>query len=428
MIGTLLKVDKLKQSNYVKSIFTLSAGTLLAQAVGVLIAPIITRLYTAEQLGIYTLVLTIVSIFSPIINGRYDMSIVTANNEKEANAVTVVAITLGIFLTLVVCIGVLVCVLYKPSMFYNMRHVIWWVFPILAVSGLTNVFTSYNNRHRQYKLISSVSVIRAIAQAVGQIVVGILKLGVGGLLLTQFISSCLGVRKQARYAMNNFKQLLSIKRSDKLYILKKYKNQLVYSTPALLLNSLSYSILNYIINELYGVKEVGYYSLSFRMLGLPIALISANVARAFFEKATSERREKGNFYNSYKQTLKILSIVSLPIFTFLIIFSEKLFEIIFGTGWGRAGLFVAILSPMFAIRFIVTALSLSLVIGDKQKYEASIQSVFLVISLTTYIISKKYNMSIEYFLFILSGLFFANYLFMLLITLKVSKEQVNISQ
>ncbi len=71
------------KSSYIKSIIQLATETLIAQIITIVVAPITTRLYTPEEIGVYTLIISIISIFGPIINGRYDFSIVYAKNEED---------------------------------------------------------------------------------------------------------------------------------------------------------------------------------------------------------------------------------------------------------------------------------------------------------------------------------------------------------
>lgn len=400
----------------------LSMGTMISQLFLVLITPIVTRIYKPEELGAFTLIITIVTIFSSVINGRYDISIVSANNENEADAIAVVGILNSIVISFIICCGLSIYNIFYPETFSSIGGWVYITILMLLIIGFTNILTSFNNRYKQYKLMASVNIIRSNSQAITQIVFGLLNFGVLGLIFSQLLSLILAIKKQLNHIKSDINRFKTIKFSIVLDAFIKYKNQLIYSTPALLINSLSYSILIFFISALYGVKEVGYYSISFRMLGMPLSLVSANVAKVFFEKASVEKKETGNFYNTFKKTSLLLLVISLPFFGLLMIISEPLFELVFGFGWGRAGLFVAILSPMFAIRFIVSPLSLSLVIAKKQRVELLLQVGFLIEALCAFFISKVMGLELEYFLLIISGLFMVNYFLMYLVMLKASKE------
>lgn len=418
-----LRKDGLKK--YFGDVCTLACGTLLAQLIVVAISPIVTRIYRPEQLGAYTIILTVVGVLGPIINGRYDLTIVTARDERDADILTVSAILISLVFS--AAVGIVFLALYTPlqKIFGNMG---WWIFitiPLLVISGVTNTLTSYNNRHKQYKLIASVSIIRSSIQAAGQIVFGFLSFGTSGLLVSQVVSSICGLKRQASFAFGNLKRFTTIKKKEIGQVLKDNLNQPLYSTPALLLNTLSYSLINFFISSLYGIRELGFYSLAFRMLVLPVQLVSLNVAQVFFERASEESRVKGNCFNSFRDTSVLLAILTTPVFCLIFLVSEKVFGIIFGAEWARAGTFVALLTPMFAIRFVVTSLTLVLTVNGKQKVEFIWQSVFPILSCFIYVAAKKSLFTIERFLILISIAYAINYLCIFAYINYISRQNVD---
>ena len=415
-------VNRIKTSSYLKNLVALSMSTVIAQLIVVSISPVLTRIYKPEELGAFTIIVTIVGMFTPIINGRYDVSIVAAEKDEEANEVAVAGIFVSLIVSLFVGAGIWIYNYLNPGYFEAIGLWVYLSIPILVIVGINNILNSYNNRFQQYNLMASVTVVKSVSQAILQVIFGLSKFGVGGLIISQFISLFFGLKRQARYLLQNRDHFRKIKLNNVWKVIKKYRNQPIYAAPALFLNSLSYSILVFLINELYGIKEVGYYSIAYSVLGMPIALISANVSRVFFERAIAERKEKGNFYSIFKKTTILLGIVSFPFFVALFFMSQFLFEFIFGEGWGRAGVFVSILSPMYAIRFVVSAVSLSLTISNKQKIELLLQAGFLIEALAVFFISKITNLGIEYFLGSISGLFLINYLAVFIVIARISKE------
>jgi O-antigen/teichoic acid export membrane protein len=271
--------------------------------------------------------------------------------------------------------------------------------------------------------MASVSLIRSATQAIFQIFFGLLKTGMPGLLISQLISLLFGLKRQSRYIQKTFSDFFNIKIQEVIEVMKKYKNQPLYSAPAILINSTSYSILNVFIASLYGLVEVGYYSITYRMLGLPIQLVSMNVAKVFFVQASEEKKETGKYTKTLKKTVLFLTLISVPVFVILSIFSPKLFGYIFGRGWEKAGLYVALLSPMFTIRFIVTSITQSLIISNKQKIEIIFQSGFIIEALAAFLISKYSDIPINGFLIIISILFSINYLILLIYIFHLSKKE-----
>lgn len=406
------------RGKFLKDVSLLAGGSFLAQLIVVATSPLVTRLYSPGEMGLYTLITTLVVILGPAINGRYDMSVITADDEHEAKALTLLAILVGLACSFAIALLFLILHRNLRSLFESSLYFL--IIPLLIAHGITNPLTSYNNRHKQYKVIASVGVLRSGAQSVGQLLLGWYKYGTLGLLASQLVGSLLGLKGQAALAKLNIKDLATVSPKELKVVLKKYRNQPIFSTPALLLNSLSYSLINFLINSLYGVKELGYYSLAFRMLVLPVQLVSLNVARVFFERASAEVRQEGNCYNAVKKTAGILSIISAPLFLLVFLLAEPLFGILFGQDWVRAGTLVKILTPMFALRFVATSLTLVLIISGKQKIELLWQALFVLLSLGGYYFAKKYSVSLETFLFWLSSGYALNYIFLVIYVFRVS--------
>lgn len=419
----ILRRDGIK--TYLKDVCTLAGGTFLAQLIVIAISPVVTRVYEPEQLGAYTIILTVTGVLGPVINGRYDMTIVTAQNERDADILTVSAILISMVFSTVV--GIVFLALYAPlqSVFGHVGHWIFIIVPVLVINGVTNTLTSYNNRHKQYKLIASVSMIRSSIQALGQISFGFLGFGTSGLLVSQLLGSVFGLKRQAGYAFGNLKRFTTINKKEIGKVLKENLNQPLYSTPALLLNTLSYSLINFFISSLYGIRELGFYSLAFRMLVLPVQLVSMNVARVFFARASEESRTKGKCFDSFRDTSMLLVLLTTPIFWFIFMMSEQVFGFLFGAEWSRAGSFVTVMAPMFAIRFVVTSLTLVLTINGKQKVEFIWQSAFAVFSCIIYVVAKKSLLTIDQFLIWISAAYAINYLFIFVYIGYISSQNVD---
>ncbi|MFJ5621684.1 oligosaccharide flippase family protein [Peribacillus loiseleuriae] len=407
---------------YINDIITLSIGTVIAQLIMIVSSPIITRLYTPTQFGVYTLIMTIVSVIGPNINGRFDMAIVTSENKKESDALTVTSLLICLIMTFLICAGLIIIYISVPEIFAEIGPWVFILIPICLLSGLINTLLSYNNKYKQYKLIRSVSIMRSIALSIGQVTFGFFNLGVFGLLISQVISLTLGVKKQAKYCINNFKQLLLVRKSDILAVVKKYKNQPIYSFPANVVNALSYSLTYFFITSIYGVNEVGYYALCQTVLGLPITLICSNVSRVYFRQASEMSQKTGYFFSVFKKTILFLAFGSIPIFLLLFLFSNKLFTFTFGNEWGAAGEYAKIMIPMFAIRFITIPVISTLLITGKQYVELGMQITFIIFSLIIFALSKIFSISIETYLLLTSIIFSLNYLVIIGMLYKVSKS------
>src|SRR5690606_36735852 len=101
---------------------------------------------------------------------------------------------------------------------------------------------------------------------------------------------------------------------------------------------------------------------------------------------------------------------------------EPTFALLYGDNWSRSGIFVKILIPMFALRFVVSSMMHGFIVSGKQLLKLLIQSLFIIESITIYTIAKLYHLPIEEFLLYLCIVYFFNCIILFLILYFTSRE------
>lgn len=420
-----MKVKNIANSNYFKAITQLTFGSLIAQLITVLVSPISTRLYTPEQLGIYTLIITVSAMFGPVLAGKYDMAIVSAEDENEANNLIVGSFYISVISIIFITIGYHFYLNSKPEILNEVGLFAYLLIGILCLNAAANILNYYNNRYKEYKLISSVYVIRTSFQNLGLVLFGFLRFGAIGLLLSQLLGSLAGLKKQSKRLYNNQLQFKKVNLKEVKNVLVKYKKQPLYAMPAHFINSTSYSILNFFITGLFGLSSFGYYSMSYRILGLPLSLVSMNVSKVFFQRASDEKHSKGTYNKTLIEISLFLLCLAIPMVLILVFLAPTLFELVFGEGWYVAGKYAQLLAPMYGVRFIVSALTPALVISGEQKLEVLIQSLFIISSIFSYFICKYMLLDIGTFLSIISFTYSVVYILFYITIYKLSKKSSN---
>ncbi|MFC0187177.1 lipopolysaccharide biosynthesis protein [Fictibacillus aquaticus] len=419
-------MDKKKTNTFTRSILILFSGSILAQIIVLATSPILTRLFTVEEIGIYTFVLSFCSIFMAVINGRYDVPIVTEEREEYVFPLIKLALIIALFLSIVVTLIYAIYITWISPMYKEYIYTIVIVYLLLVSYGVLNILTAYNNRKKDYKIITAVYVVRTFFQNFGAVGLGFFKLGVVGLLLPYTVGQLMGIRRQGKPLFAHYKSILGSSKKNIMYVLKKHSKQPLYSAPAILANSLSYSSIVIFIDILYNMSTVGYYSISVRILGLPLALISGNVAKVFLEEASREFNATNQFYKSLKKTVVFQFSLAIPMVAFMMLFSPWLFGLFFGEQWKVAGEYVVYLAPMFGIRFIVSAISPGLVIANKQQLELLMQFIFIVASTISFLLAHTLHFSIEEFLISISIAFSIAYLLFFIAVFRYSKTNMKI--
>jgi len=72
------------RNDFIKNIFSLLLGTGFAQALAIISSPILTRLYSPEEFGVFALYNSVVAVFLVFASGKYEYAFVLPSNKKEA--------------------------------------------------------------------------------------------------------------------------------------------------------------------------------------------------------------------------------------------------------------------------------------------------------------------------------------------------------
>ncbi|EHS71962.1 TPA: type 8 capsular polysaccharide synthesis protein Cap8K [Staphylococcus aureus] len=363
----------------------LSSG--IAQVILIITTSIITRLYSPTEFGEFTIFSNIAMILIPIINARYDLLIVNTKNDRSANILSQISFLISLLILLILIPIFAISAWLYPNFILDFIFIIIMLFLV----SLTNIFTNYLNKERKYKVLSLINVFRAGSMALLQIIFGLLALGSLGLIIGFSLSYIAGITLGYKTFKKHFNIVRDKEETKALFL--ENKNQLVYSTPSILLNSLSFSVVVFFIGILYTNTEVGIYGMAIRVLGIPVTIISLGLSKIFMQQANDYYIEYGNFRNLLLKFSSILVIVSIILYVPLYLFSEELVNILLGHSWVDAITVIKIVIPLFVIRLIVSTVSLSVIVLQKQQLELILQALFLIGTTATFVISKMLNLT-----------------------------------
>ena len=392
---------------------------MLGQVIGFVGSMIMTRIYTASEIGIMTTVVSFSGIFAPVINGRFDFALVKERRDKYIFALVKLSIYIGVVLSLFISLGSFIYFTGIDGFISPFVSVVF-VFFILVIQVFSNVFKSYNNNIGDFKTMTSVIVMRRFAEEVSMTVFGLLGWKAIGLLVSRVIGQYFGMKHEIKNIKKKFINILSVQRKDMVEAYNIHKRQLYYSAPAALMNAGSYSLISLVIGKFFGLEVLGVYAISFAVLGLPLSVISGNVSKVYFSEASKEYAKKGVFNESTNKTLIFLILFGIILFFVMYYLFPMIVPFIYGDKYEMSGFMIRILSPMFAIRFVSSAINTGLVVCNKQNFELIIQLLFMIsvallailcnyrfLSITIFLLGVSVSYSIVYLINLISICYFS---------------------
>ena len=104
-----MRLIQIRQSEFLRNSAKLVAGTAIAQAISFLVTPMITRLYTPQDVGVFTFFISIAGGLGLIATLRYEMAIVPAKEEKDSVNVAFLSLFIAFAVCLLLAILILIC-------------------------------------------------------------------------------------------------------------------------------------------------------------------------------------------------------------------------------------------------------------------------------------------------------------------------------
>ena len=179
-------LTKLKpKSEFSRNVLTLMTGTTIAQAIPIAISPILTRIYTPEDFGVFALYMSVASILSVIAAGRYELAIMLPKKDEDAINIVALSILISFFISF---ISFLVIFLFnaKITNLLGNSEISNWLYFIPITVLLTGMYRSFNywsNRKKQYKRLATSKIIQSFTTSSTNLSMGFGGFGASGLIL-----------------------------------------------------------------------------------------------------------------------------------------------------------------------------------------------------------------------------------------------------
>lgn len=371
-------------------IMHMGLGTVLAQMINIIAQPILTRVFPAETLGIYTYLISLATMIIPVASLKLDMLIVSESDDEEAQYITDACIVVNILVSILYAIVILIGYKFSKNNIFNKYGEIIYIVPALVfTNGLRFLFISYLNRYKQYKTISIIAIIREAIRAVIQLGAGFLSMGTLALSMGYAVSPLFGLNIQMKDYLKKKKDRPRLNTEKfKDIVFNKGRRQILFLLPAQFINSFSSSLVTISITALFSASVLGYYSAGVRLLEIPIVFITANVSKVCYQRVSECVSEQKKVLNTVLSVMTVLSVVSVAGFGLLYFIAPKLSEIVFGNGYGIAGEYIRCLCVMYAVRLVATSFSGLYTVFQKQNFELILNILLIVSAGLSYAICK----------------------------------------
>lgn len=378
-------ISALKHSDFVRSLLTLMTGTTIAAAIPVLCSPILTRIYTPEDIGIFAAIATVISILIPVITLRYDVALMLPKRHIDAGYIALLSLIIVILLTILS----LVFIILKPAYLMNYLSVEdesgFIIIPFaLGIAASANIYSALLNRQKKYRQLSQIKIYYAAFSTAIMILFGYFHANFIGLLygflLGWSIAGAYGLVKNLsllRSSYRNF-QFTHLRK-----LIKKYKKFPTFGTLGAFIGGVALNYHIILFAAFYTPEVVGLIFLVQRVLQNPLNIIRQAYSQVFFQKITT-RKTMAHRRKLYFQSFGLLSIISILCIIAVQLLPTNSMAFIFGEEWGQILPWMKVLVFWICIQFVPSTLSVTLSALNKENYIMILQILNITLVFLTF--------------------------------------------
>jgi O-antigen/teichoic acid export membrane protein len=417
------------KSEFVKNFSVMFGGNMTGQLISMLIYPVLTRLYTHEDFGIFSLFLSISGLLTIFATGRYEEALVITKDKKETSLLLSFSLKL---LMVISCFYFFLFFFIRNTLFrfFNVQEIseFWYIIPITVfITGLYYFLTNLAVRHKDFKNYASSNLTYNGISSAFKFLFGKLSLNAIGLIFSNLIGQSIACASFYKYRKFILKSLLNNHYISEKHTGVSYKEFPIYNMSRTLVSYLSSNSPFLLLIGTFGEAKLGLFSLAVTLLFRPVATISGSLYSVFYEKSIRLKNENKVIMPIFKQFWQKSFFFSVPILISAYIISPSLFGFIFGTSWIDSAIYFRYLLPWVLFEFMTTSVAFLPIVFKKQAKAFWLESTGLILRLSALsvgIILKDFNISVLLLSIVTSG-YFAGKLIWYISLIKKYETRIN---
>lgn len=345
----------------------LGAGVAFGQLLVVLVSPLLSRLFSPEQFGVYAIIVAISAVVTVVSTGRLELAVPVAETDRGARD----ALLLGMLYLLVGTLAITVVVVVATVLGQQVVPIgaeLLLVPAFAFFAGLFELASAYLVRRRRYAAAARRSVLLNGTMASTQVGLGAAGWS-AGLSIGHVISRLIG----AWYALHVGgirirRDLRGLQRSGVRRVARRTSHFPIVLAPSALVNAVGAQAPVLLFGLLLGPAAAGLLGFTQRVLGAPVALLGQSLAQVYTAESASSLRTRTRdtrmlFLRSSAILLATATALGIAIYTL----SPPLFGPIFGEEWVEAGGIAQALSIGVAAQMVAVPLSQTLIVFGRYR-------------------------------------------------------------
>ncbi|MBC1605524.1 oligosaccharide flippase family protein [Listeria rocourtiae] len=350
--------------NFKKFAWRLLKGNVLAQCLVFLAAPFLSRIYDPEVFGMYTVYLSLISIFSNSMALSLERAIPLAQTKRVATLLVKMCLIIALILSVLMLLLYLFTGISAFSLLniHVSPHVILLLSLGIFFGSAIQTFTFWQMREQRFSTISHAKLAQSALTSGFQLASPNF-----GLIIGDVLGRCGSALIQGLSFWKTREKVDFTKRNI-TFLVRKYYRYPLFSSGSLLINALTLQVPLLLITYYFGNEVAGFFGMGQRVIGMPIVLLTSVLGQVFYSVAAKRiHAEPSRIFHLFKKVVQKAVLYGLPIFTVLALFAPSIFSLVFGEEWRESGEYVQRLLPVFYLQLITVPVSQTLYLLGRQK-------------------------------------------------------------
>ncbi len=363
----------------VREMGTLLSGNVLAQIISLAAYFALTRIFSAEDYGLYSIFYSYIEVLIILSTCKYELAIVAADTDSEAQAMARFTLRLNAIVSTVLLTVVLALWLagVLPGNFAQLGWMVLLIPPMVFFCGTSRVYSFLFNRGHHYSTMALSETVNAAAGAIIKIGLGLLGVLQAGMPVGTVAGRAVGnlVYRLKKSEVGSWKS----EKSALLAVARKHVNFPRYVATKDFINSFS-SNLPFLWLALYFDRaDVGLFALALTFTFRPVNILNVAFEQVLYARTAEGVREGRSVSGMIGRFLLILNVVALPLFVLAWFVAEPVFAFCFGGRWAGCGVYVQALLPWVYLMLSSTSLMFISNVFSTQKTEFGFYLVLLAL-------------------------------------------------
>lgn len=353
-----------------RGVLAIVGGSAGGQLVALAAAPVLARLYSPSDFGVFAVLSSITMMLGTIAALRYELAVPLPENDRTAFSIVFVGlIAAAAFAVLgTVTVGFLGPELASAFHQGALMPWLWFVPSISAIMASYLVMNQLAVRQRRYAASGRRAFIQSTLSAGGQIGLSTIGLGPGSLLagfgLGQLAAAVSLVRGSG---IGGGLARASLTRHSLLEVAKRYRRFPLLLAPSGLINVLGLQAPLLLMAYWYGSSVAGWLGMTQRLLAVPMALVGLAIGQVYVsELSRAWRTNPRDAEALFMRSTKTLTLIAVPMAVGVFALGPLLFSLVFGDQWGESGQYARALAVALAAQLVVSPLSQTLIVTEHQ--------------------------------------------------------------